>query len=97
VEAYLLEDLACQDAVLAGVDVLLEDHTLVAEQGSRRVKLGLVGDPGQAQSLAGVGIPEADDHQDQAPGPCQVVHSEVVGHVRGLAVVGGLDAAEQLG
>lgn len=95
VEAYLLEDQAY--AVLAGVDVLLGDHTLVAEPGSRRVQLGLVGDPGQAQSLAGVEIPEADDRQDQALGPYQVVHAEVVAHVRGLAVEGVLGVAEQLG
>jgi len=94
-EAYLLEDPACQDAVLAGADAPPVDHTLVAEQGSRRVQLSLVGDPGQAQSLAGVEIPEGDDHQDQVLGPYQVVHAEVVGHVRGFAVV--LGAIEQLG
>ena len=97
VEACPLEGLACQDAVLAGEDALLVDHTLVAAQGSRRVQLGLVGGPGQAQSLAGVEIPEGDDRQDQVLGPCQVVHAEVVGHVRGFAVVGVLDAAGQLG
>ena len=100
-EAYRLEDLACQDDVLVEVDVVVLDHTLVAEQGSRQVRLGLVGDPVQAQSLAGVGIPEGDD-QDQVLGPYQVAPAEVAGHVRGLAevgvaVAGDLDAADPQG
>lgn len=92
--AYPLENLACQDAVLAGVHVLLVmDHTLVGEQGSHRVQLGLVGDPGQAQSLAEVGMPEGDDHQGREH---QVVRDVLVGHGRGAAVVGVLDVAGQL-
>lgn len=97
-EAYRPEDLACQDDVLVGVDVLLvPGHTLVVERGSHRVQLGLVGDPGQAQSLAGVGIPAGDDLQDQVQGPYRAVHADLVGHVRRVVVVGVLDVADQLG
>lgn len=94
-EAYHPGDLACQDAVRAGVDALLDlDHTLVVEQGSHQVQLGSVEDPDQAQNLAGVGIPEEDEHRDQVLGPYQVAHAVLVGHVRRVAVVGDLDAAD---
>jgi len=85
VEAYRL-GLACQDAVLVGVAV--PDHILVAEQGNRQVRLGLVGDPDQAQNLAEVGIPEEDGDQDQVR-----PHAEVVGRVRRFAGVRNLDGA----
>ena len=81
---------AYQDA--APVADVVPDHTLVAEQGSRRVQLGLE-DPDQARNLSEVGMPGEDGDQDQV-GPSQVVHGEV-GHVRGSAGVERLDAAGQ--
>lgn len=79
------------------MDVLLVlVHSPVVEQGNRRVPPGLAGDPGQAQSLLGVEIPAGDDHRDQVLGSHLADHGGV-GHVRGVVVVGDLDAADRLG
>lgn len=63
-------------------------------QGSHLEQLGWVGDLDQAQSLAGVGILEGDEHQDLVLGPYQVVLAELVAHGRGVAEVEGLGAAD---
>lgn len=97
-EAFRLVDLACQDAVPAAeAAVLLAPHILVVEPGNRQVRQGWEGDPDQVQSLAGVGNLEEDDHQGHVRDQRQVVHADPAGRGWEVAVVGVLDAADQLG
>lgn len=77
--------------------MLLAPHILVVEPGSRQVRQGWEGDPDQVQSLEGVGNLGEDDHQGRVRDQRQVVHADLAGRGWEVAVVGALDAADQLG